>query len=538
VTILPPRFNKEWNNWLGNIRDWCVSRQLWWGHRIPVWYVEGDDAEDAYYVARSEDDAYAAARAERGADVVLHQDEDVLDTWFSSGLWPFATVGWPAENDAPAPDSDLARFYPASCLETGYDILFFWVARMVMLGINLTGKAPFETIYMHGLVRDGKGKKMSKTTGNVIDPLDTIGNYGADALRFSLVTGVTPGQDVPLSMEKVEANRNFANKLWNAGRYLISTVDAAPAEERAALAADGAAMGAAELATLGLAERHIVSTLHELVDEVTASLEAYNFGDAGQRVSDFLWDDYAGWYLEASKTRVAEGGAAATQSRRTLVYVFGACVRLLHPFMPFVTEALWQELPRAGSGEAGALIVSDWPALDGDAPLPRDGAAVAQFEALKAAVRAVRNARADYQVEPGKKIGATLRVADPALRAALEAERETIALVGRLAADALVFAEPAPVAAGAKADTVRLVVADGVDVDLPLADLVDVVKERKRLEKRRKALEKDFAGLEKRLGAPGFADKAPPAVVQKTEAEFADLKGQLAEVGLALKALD
>jgi len=340
ITILPQRFEKVYNNWLENIQDWCVStttittttittititiitttaaiattattrrcvsRQLWWGHRIPVWYASGHN--DKYYVARSEDSARKLAEAELGPGVVLTQDEDVLDTWFSSGLWPFATVGWPEKTD------DLAKFYPSSVMETGYDILFFWVARMVMMGLEFTGKSPFHTIYLHGLVRDEKGAKMSKTKGNVVDPIETIGDIGADALRLALVTGVTPGQDVPLSASKLQANRNFANKLWNTCRYLVRGLEDLPPDERQvgadppphylpipathtrtphlamlhtplntlqALAVD-APLDAAELATLPLPERWVVSRVHTLAGDVTAQLEGYDFGPAGQ----------------------------------------------------------------------------------------------------------------------------------------------------------------------------------------------------------------------------------------------------------------
>ena len=282
IKIVPERFNKIWYNWLGEIRDWCVSRQLWWGHRIPVWYV-GETGESEYIVARNVDDARKQA-IEMGhpEDVILRQEEDVLDTWFSSGLWPFATVGWPKnEND---PNSDLARFYPGTCLETGYDILFFWVARMAMMGIELTGKSPFNVVYLHGLVRAADGTKMSKTKGNVVDPLGTVAEYGADSLRYSLVTGVTPGQDIPLNMEKIAANKQFANKLWNCCKFVSdNALKDASEEEMAALGVDGS-ISAEEFNSLPLPEKYIISKCHSLVADVTKEIENYQLGSAGSKV--------------------------------------------------------------------------------------------------------------------------------------------------------------------------------------------------------------------------------------------------------------
>merc|ERR1719353_2567618 len=290
ITILPERFEKVYFNWLENIQDWCVSRQLWWGHRIPVWYADG---HDKVYVARSAEEAQAQADAELGPGVTLRQDEDVLDTWFSSGLWPLATVGCPSSD--PAALSEFNRFYPSAVMETGYDILFFWVARMIMMGLEFTDEVPFDTIYMHGLVRDEKNEKMSKTKGNVVDPLDVVDEYGADALRFSLVTGVTPGQDVPLSMERVKVNRNFCNKLWNAARFLEPK-----------MVTSGGIITQEELASMPLFERYIVSEAHACAEASAAALEDYSIGDAGTRAYRFFYDEFADWYVEVSKTRSEE----------------------------------------------------------------------------------------------------------------------------------------------------------------------------------------------------------------------------------------
>jgi valyl-tRNA synthetase len=283
IKIVPQRFDKIWNNWLTDIHDWCISRQLWWGHRIPVWYV-GESCEDDYIVARNEEEARAKA-VENGhpEDVVLRQEEDVLDTWFSSGLWPFATVGWP-QNEG-VKDSDLDRFYPAACLETGYDIIFFWVARMVMMGLELTGKSPFNTVYLHGLIRGADGSKMSKMKGNVVDPLNTVAEHGADSLRYSLVTGVTPGQDIPFNQDKIEVNRKFANKLWNCCKFVTGdALRGVSDDEKANLGVDGP-INQEEFDSLLYPEQYIVSKCHELVASVTKEIENYQLGTAGSKVS-------------------------------------------------------------------------------------------------------------------------------------------------------------------------------------------------------------------------------------------------------------
>ena len=531
IKIIPERFEKVYFNWLENIQDWCVSRQLWWGHRIPVWYAEGTSE---YFVARSAAEAQAEAEAKLGTGVVLKQDEDVLDTWFSSGLWPFATVGWPAKDNAAL--AEYNRFYPSSVMETGYDILFFWVARMVMLGIEFTGKSPFHTIYMHGLVRDGNGQKMSKTKGNVVDPIETIDEYGTDALRLSLVTGTTPGQDVPLAMEKVQANRNFANKLWNTARFIIMGLKDLSAEEVQSLAVTEP-MTAAELAALPLPERYIISRCHQLTYDVTKQLESYDFGPAGQAIYQFLWDEYADWYLEISKRRISGAGtgdpdlAEAMAARKTLVYALDSCLRLLHPFMPFVTEELWQRLPHEGP----SLMISFWPQRD-DEPLPVDTEALDQFSSLQDLVRSVRNARAEYRVEPAKKVAATIQ-ASGELAKALEAEADAVAFLARVDPKLLSFAAPESATSADDDSAVRLVVGDGLEALLPLAELVDADKERKRLGKQQTKLEADIGKLEARLNAPGFADKAPAKVVEKATGELAEFKEKLNGVLAALAKL-
>ena len=527
IKIIPERFDKIWYGWLDNIRPWCVSRQLWWGHRIPAYNVVGK--EGAFFVARTEGEAYEQARERYGSEVRLEQDNDVLDTWFSSGLWPFATLDWPRA-DVSDPTSDMARFYPASVLETGYDILFFWVARMVMMGLELTDKSPFETIYLHGLVRDGKGQKMSKTTGNVIDPLETIDQFGCDALRYSLVTGCTPGQDIPLSMERVESNRNFANKLWNAGKYLQMNLASLSEEEKHALRVVGE-MDAESISKLPLAERYIVSRCHELVMTVTESLEIYSFGDAGKQIQEFLWDEYADWYIEVSKTR---DGEAAAASKRVLVYVFDRCMRLLHPFMPFLTETLWQLTPHEGE----SLMTAPWP-MD-EQKLAVDREAISSFGSIQALVRTIRNARAEYNVEAGKKISAVVVAPSQSMKSKIEAEVASVALLGRIDATELkvvMFDDPT-FSSSEMGKAVHLIVEDdaqnegakAMEAYLPLASLVDAEKEKKRLTKQAEKLRKDIAGLEGRLASKGFAEKAPPHILAEVQGNVAEKKQQLSAV--------
>ena len=319
IVITPARFEKTYSNWLENIRDWCISRQLWWGHRIPVWYAP----DGSIFCAHNEEEAYREAYEKLGEDITLTQDEDVLDTWFSSGLWPFSTLGWPEETD------DLKYFYPTTMLETGYDILFFWVARMIMMGIEFTGQVPFKQVYLHGLVRDEQGRKMSKTLGNVIDPLKVMDEYGTDALRFTLLTGSTPGNDMNLSIDRVKANRNFANKIWNASRYVIGKINAIPSNE--------------SHNELSLADRWILARLDETCETCTRLIEQHQYGQAGTTAYEFIWGEYADWYIEISKLQLADSRTTET-TLRILVDVLDKTLRLLHPFVPFITEEIWQQL--------------------------------------------------------------------------------------------------------------------------------------------------------------------------------------------------
>ncbi|KAI3430578.1 hypothetical protein D9Q98_005171 [Chlorella vulgaris] len=524
VRIVPDRFEKVYNYWLDNIKDWCISRQLWWGHRIPVWYVFDDAAaaeaapsSERYVVAKNEAAAREKAVGLYGEGVVLKQESDVLDTWFSSGLWPFSTLGWPAATP------DLERFYPTAVMETGHDILFFWVARMIMMGLEVTGRVPFHTVYLHGLVRDEKGRKMSKSLGNVVDPVETVQQYGADALRFTLATGTSPGQDISLSLDRVNSSRNFTNKLWNAGKFVLFNLDKVDDAEWQRLAATDLSSADA-CANLALPERWVVSTLHRTVRDATAAHERFDFGEAGRLLYEFVWSDFADWYIEAAKARLyGEDAAAAEQTRAVLVYVYDKVLKLSHPFMPFITEEMWQATPHQGK----ALISAPWPSTEAAV----DEAATAQFETLQAAVRAVRNARAEYGVEPGRKVAATFRVASSELRAALQAEAPVLALLARLDPEQVSFVgEEEGAALTGQAGQIELVVREGVEAFLPMAGLFDAAKEIERLQKQQAKLEKEASALQGRLSNKKFMDKAPEKVVAEVKQQAAEMAEQLSMI--------
>jgi valyl-tRNA synthetase len=489
IEIIPERFKKVYYNWMENIRDWCISRQLWWGHRIPVWYCEDCNGMT---VAREDPEI-----CEHCGSPNLRQDPDVLDTWFSSGLWPFSTLGWPDETP------DLKYFYPTSVMETGYDILFFWVARMIMLGLEFTGEVPFHTVYLHGLIRDENGQKMSKTKNNVIDPLEVMDDLGTDALRFTLLVGSTPGNDMNLSLKKVEANRNFANKLWNAGRFLIGNIDKMPSE-------------AASEPDWTLADSWIWARTKQLSETVNRLFETYQFGEAGRQIYDFFWTEFADWYLEISKDQIAEGGDRAYWTIQLLVKIFDICLRFLHPFTPFVTEALWGYLKEAAvetsadlSPEGGweeALIIAQWPEameLKG-----WEGKAVEDFTLIQEMVRAIRNIRAEYKVQPGHKIACKIGAGDKLDM--VEAQRQVFVSLAGVDPEALEIVKE-PLEPGE--ETIPLVVTP-IEISLPLAGLVDVEAERERLKKELREAEGQINRLEKLLASP-FAEKAPPEVVQK-----------------------
>lgn len=528
--IIPERFEKIYRMWLEDIKDWCVSRQLWWGHRIPVWYVFEDDAcaeasggiSDRYVVARNEEDALEKAKKEHGAHVVLRQEVDVLDTWFSSALWPFSTLGWPNTES-----EDLLKYYPTSVMETGHDILFFWVARMMMMGIEFTGKAPFSTIYLHGLVRDEKGRKMSKSLGNVVDPVETIEKYGADALRYSLATGTSPGQDLNLSLDRVNGSRNFTNKIWNVAKFVLFSLEQADISmggQKWNDIATSSFVTKESIKGMDLPERWIISRLHETIDQSTKSHEKYDFGEAGRILYDFIWSDYADWYVETAKSRLYGNDAqAAETTRQVLVYTLQSILKMSHPFMPFITEELWQAIP----SNEDALIGSSWPSTGGAV----DSEALDAFSAFQSTVRSIRNARAEYEVEPGKKIEATVVTSSPEIRAYFEQERQSLALLAKLDGEKLSIREGV-VKKESSADSkqIELVVKEGLEIILPLAGLFDSSKEIERLQKQAEKISKELDGLEKRLSNKSFVEKAPEQVVAEVKASAKELSDQLAVI--------
>ncbi len=470
--IIPERFEKVYFHWLEHIQDWCISRQLWWGHRIPVWYLPNGEM-----LVPAPDDPLPEGAV---------QDADVLDTWFSSGLWPFSTLGWP--DDTP----DMRTFYPTSVLETGYDILFFWVARMMMLGCYLTGKPPFHTIYLHGLVRDEHGRKMSKSHGNVVNPLQIMDEYGTDALRFTLVTSGTPGQDLNLNPQRIEAGRNFANKIWNMTRYVLLKLDGHPPT--------------VPPRHLSLADRWILSRYQRLVAEVNRLLEGYNLGEAGRQIQDFLWNEFADWYVEVSKVQFEADTQRQLTTSAVLYTVLEGSLRLLHPFMPFVTEEAWQYLTASAEQRAPSIMIAPYPSAD---IRMLDDQVEAQFALLQELIVGVRNVRNEYKVEPARWIAATIAAgADATLL------REQAALIGRLAridVTQLTIVEQL----AEKPQQAAALVIGAIEIFLPLAGLIDLEAERARLTRELQVAEKDVARREARLANASFVNKAPADVVER-----------------------
>jgi valyl-tRNA synthetase len=497
ITIVPDHFVKTWDNWLLNIRPWCISRQLWWGHRIPVWHCENCHHNTVTLTDPLE--------CERCGSHAIEQDPDVLDTWFSSALWPFSTLGWPEQT------ADLDRFYPTDVMETGYDILFFWVARMVMSAALFTNDIPFHTIYLHGLVRDENGRKMSKTTGNVTDPLDVLMEFGTDALRFTLLTGGTPGQDLNLSIERVASNRNFANKIWNTVRFITRSLERASKSDRPDSPENA----------LSVADRWILTRLSETVITVNRLMDGYSFGQAGSQAYDFLWSEMADWYLEIAKVQMQRGGKAAWITLSVLRTVLDQALRLLHPYIPFVTEEAWQQLRRAyieadlgiapPEGWAEALIVADWPQ-----PGPHYPADAANFELIRELIRRIRNARAEQSVEPAKYIPAVISAGEKANF--VVSQQAILVALARLDESDLTIvrsAEPPE-----RSHTIAL---GAITCYLPMTGMVDLKSERQRLENEVKDLSRQIDRLENLLGSQ-FAQKAPAEVVDKEREKLARLQ--------------
>ena len=511
IRITPERFVRVYENWMENIRDWCISRQLWWGHRIPVWYC----AKCGHLTVAVDD----PDRCEScGADG-LAQDEDALDTWFSSALWTHSTLGWPDAN------ADLDYFYPTSVMETGYDILFFWVARMIMMGMKNMGDVPFRAVYLSGLIRDEHGQKMSKTKGNVRDPLETIDRYGADALRFALTTGSAPGSDVRFSDDRLEAARNFANKLWNMGRFVIGQVEGQ----------DGLDGWHSTPPREHRQDRWMLSKAQRTAVRVNDLIAEFQLGEAERVLHDFLWSDFADWYIELAKVRLREGD---DQPRRVLAHVLERALRLLHPFMPFVTEEIWGRLTAALPSEGNlpeSIMVAPYPdpkarLSDEELAARREADAPASEETdlLIEVIRAIRNVRAEFKIDPRLALDAAV-AAPSATAGALEEESAAVRSLARVGA--LRFGE-----ANAAPDTVRLVVRDAT-VALNVGGAVDLRAEGERLRGEAAAARARLAGLEERLANPQFVEKAPPDVVERERARLRDGRARLERIAELLREI-
>ena len=498
--FVPERFTKNYMNWMNNIRDWCISRQLWWGHQIPVWYCE----ECGHMTCSRED----ATCCEKCGSTKIERDPDVLDTWFSSALWPFETLGWP-DLDA----EDLKKYYPTDVLVTGYDIITFWVSRMIVSGLEHMHQAPFHTVLIHGLVRDNQGRKMSKSLGNGIDPLEMIDKYGCDALRMNMVTSNSPGNDMRFYVERCEAMRNFANKLWNASRYVLMNLG------------EDAKNELPEAEKLEIADKWVLSKLNTLIVEVTENLEKYELGVAVQKVYDFIWDTYCDWYIELTKARLySEDSDRKQTALQVLVYVLDQILRLLHPFMPFITEEIWQSIPHEGD----ALIVAQWPEANDALAFKAE---CDMMESVMAAIRAIRNRRAEMNVPPSKKAALYVLTAKPQVFHEGEGFLQRLAYAESVA---LLDAEPANL------DGMVTITTADAKLYIPMGQLVDVAKELERISKELEKARKNLAGLEAKLSNQNFVSRAPEAVVnaEREKAQKArDLIASLEQSEAAMKKI-
>ncbi|WP_047984995.1 valine--tRNA ligase [Ornithinibacillus californiensis] len=494
VNFVPERFERTYLNWMENIRDWCISRQLWWGHRIPAWYHK---ETGEIHVGK-----------EAPADIEnWEQDEDVLDTWFSSALWPFSTMGWPNEEA-----EDFKRYFPTSVLITGYDIIFFWVARMVFQSKEFTGKRPFKDVLLHGLIRDSEGRKFSKSLGNGVDPMDVIEKYGADSLRYFLLTGTSPGQDMRFYWEKVESTWNFANKIWNASRFSLMNLEGFSYED---IDLTG---------ELSLADKWILTRLNETIDQVTRNTDKYEFGEAGRHLHNFIWDELCDWYIEMAKIPLyGEDEQAKKTTQSVLAYVLDQTMRLLHPFMPFITEEIWQKLPHQGE----SITIAAWPKVREDF---HDEKASEEMKRLVSIIKSVRNIRAEVDTPMSKKISLLIQAKDDAIVAELEHNRGYLER----------FCNPSELVISTKVDApekAMTAVITGAEIFLPLEGLIDFDKEIARLEKELDKWNKEVALVQKKLSNQGFIAKAPEAVVaeeKKKEQDYVEkqaaVKGRLAEL--------
>ena len=495
IKVVPERFTRVYLNWLENIRDWCISRQLWWGHRIPVWYCSA--CEHITVMVEDPDKCESCGSAE------IEQDGDVLDTWFSSGLWPHSTLGWPEQT------ADLKYFYPTAVLETGYDILFFWVARMIMLGIENTGQVPFKTVFLHGLIRDATGAKMSKTRGNTLDPLELIERFGTDALRFALTTGTAPGNDLRFGENRLEAARNFANKVWNASRFVISGLGEKSDLEGWHDLPPGENPEHRE-------DRWIVSRLDRVTVEVNESLRNFELGDAQQKLYDFFWNDYCDWYIEMAKLRLRSGEGRSPS--RTLVHVLERTLRLLHPFMPFITEEIWQNLLSKLPAEASSvesIMIAEYPTADE----PRsDAQAEEEIGLVMQAIRAVRNTRAQLRIPAGQRLEAQFEV--KGMQGPIEEEAEVIRVLSRV--------EPLHIVPDSSSGNDLLkgvtLVVNPLIIHLPLEGVVDLSAEAERLRTELDECVQNMNRVENLVSNPNFLQKAKPEVVETEQARLQDLK--------------
>ena len=490
--FVPDRFSKTYLRWMENVHDWCISRQLWWGHRIPAFYCE-----DCGEMTVSKTDVHTCPKC---GGTHIRQEEDVLDTWFSSALWPFSTLGWPDKT------KELEYFYPTSTLVTGYDIIFFLVARLIFSGVEHMGETPFKTVYIHGLVRDAQGRKMSKSLGNGIDPLEVIDQYGADALRFTLATGNSPGNDMRFSDERVQASRNFCNKIWNASRFIQMnlTIDKDKAVELPA--------------ELALEDKWILSKFNTLVADVTRNIDQYELGLAASKLNDFIWENFCDWYIEIAKTRLQTGDENV---QKVLCYVLSGAMQLLHPFMPFITETIWQALPHEGP----SVMVSKWPEYDEKLNFSVEEA---QMESLMDAVRAIRNRRAEMNVPPSKKAKVLI----------LTEKKDTFS-AGAGFFPKLAYASEIELIDAVPADAAKMasVVTGDAQLYMPMGDLIDFEAERARLGKEKKKVEDDIAFVMKKLNNPKFVDKAPENVVAAEREKADKLREHLAKLEESIAAL-
>lgn len=495
LRYVPKRFENGYLYWMENIRDWCISRQIWWGHRIPAFYCQNKDCGHTEITLDNIDKCPKC-----GAPVV--QDDDTLDTWFSSALWPFSTLGWPEKTP------DYEYFYPTSTLVTGYDIIPFWVSRMIFSGLEHTGEKPFKDVLIHGLVRDEQGRKMSKSLGNGVDPLDIIDKYGADALRLTLVTGNAPGNDMRWSETKVTNSRNFANKLWNASRYILMNL---PEDFKSAKLPEN----------LPIEDKWVLSLYNDIVRNVTSNLEEYELGIAVQNLVDFIWDIYCDWYIELTKPRIAEGGTTALAAHNVLVYVMQGVLKLLHPFMPFITEEIWQSMPVS---ESESIMTAKWCEYDESLHFAEEQE---EFSRIVAAIRAVRAQRNELNVPPSKKVTMLVETKFTELFGGCRAFFEKLAGAGEFS-----VSENA-----ADTEGMVTVVTDSARIFMPMGELVDKEKELARLEKERKAAEKDIEFLSKKLNNEGFLEKAPAQQIENERAKLAKAQEKLAKINASVEGL-